>query len=71
VIAEDASDALNFNDLVISGEGATCYHLNSKKVTNVNLFTFSFYFLNIFELVVTKKLFLTFAGRNFPHTLGE
>jgi hypothetical protein len=56
VIVEDASDALNFNNLIISAKGAT--NPIVKKDTNVKFFTFLIIFLNMFELFVTKNIVL-------------
>jgi hypothetical protein len=64
VIVEDASDPLNFNNLVISAKGAT--NPIVKKDTNVKLFTFLIIFLNMFELFVTKNIVPNFCEKKFP-----
>jgi hypothetical protein len=58
VIVVDGTDALNFNNLVISAEGA----INPivKKLPMLILF------LNIFELFVTKNVVPNFWGKKLP-----
>jgi hypothetical protein len=58
---EDATDALNCNNLEISAEGAT-NPISNKKVINVKLFIFLILFLNIFELFVTKNIVPNFCS---------
>jgi hypothetical protein len=55
----DATDALNFNNLVMGTESAT-NPICSKKVANVEL-----YFVNfILSYSLQKMLYVTFSGRN-------
>jgi hypothetical protein len=57
----DTTDALNFNNLAIGAESAT--NPIVKKLLMLNYLLFQISYLNIFELFVTKILYLT-EGRN-------
>jgi hypothetical protein len=72
VIVEDATDALHFNNLVISAQGATNPKVKKLPVLNyLYVLNFIFKYFWVIRYIKYCTTYLTFAGRNFPHALGK
>jgi hypothetical protein len=70
VVVVEGTDALNFNNLVISAEVSTNPIVKNYQCQMIK---FLILFLNIFELFVTKNIVPNFYEKkfHFPHTLGN